>query len=103
MPNIYKAMKGLEYCTNFTNMVPHCKKCPYSDETGVCAHIDELHYDTAELLKAQKAVIDELLKVGYPHDFQHESPWVVDYMRLMTEVIKKAVRFRNANEVNHNE
>ena len=103
MPNIYKAMKGLECCTNFTNMVPHCKECPYADETGVCAHIDELHYDTAELLKAQKTVIDELLKVGYPRDYDDATIWTANYLNMITEVIRKAVRLRNASEVSGHE
>lgn len=48
-------------------------------------------------LKAQGKVIDELLKVGYPHNFQREEPWIVNYMYAITGVIKKAVNLNNGN------
>ena len=46
-------------------------------------------------LKAQGEVIDELLKVGYPHNFQREEPWIINYMYTITNVIKKAVNLSN--------
>ena len=46
-------------------------------------------------LKAQGEVIDDLLKVGYPHNFQREEPWIVNYMYAITDVIKKAVNLNN--------
>lgn len=48
-----------------------------------------------ETLKAQGEVIDDLLKVGYPHNFQREKPWIVNYMYAITDVIKKAVNLNN--------
>lgn len=48
-----------------------------------------------ETLKAQGEVIDDLLKVGYPHNFQREEPWIVNYMYAITDVIKKAVNLNN--------
>ena len=60
--------------------------------------IDELEsaaWDALSLLKAQGEVIDALLKVGYPHNFQREEPWIVNYMYAITDVIKKAVNLRN--------
>ena len=48
-----------------------------------------------ERLKAQSEVIDDLLKVGYPHNFQREEPWIVNYMYAITNVIKKAVNLSN--------
>ena len=51
--------------------------------------------DALELLKEQQTIIDELLKVGYPHNFQREEPWIVNYMLKITEVVKKAVHLRN--------
>ena len=43
------------------------------------------------LIKAQNEVIQALRKVGYPHNFQREEPWIVNYMYAITDVIKKAV------------
>ena len=51
--------------------------------------------EAVDLLKEQQAIIDELLKVGYPHNFQREKPWIVNYMLKITEVVKKAVHLRN--------
>lgn len=48
--------------------------------------------DALELLKEQGNLIDELLELGYPHNFQHEAPWVVDYLYSLTEIIKKAFK-----------
>lgn len=45
-----------------------------------------------ELLEKQNEVITELRKLGYPHGFEQEKPWIVDYMHLITEVVKKAVK-----------
>lgn len=44
------------------------------------------------LIKAQDEVIQALRKVGYPHNFQREKPWIVNYMYAITDVIKKAVK-----------
>ena len=51
--------------------------------------------DAITLLKAQDEVIQGLRKVGYPHDFYLEEPWVVSYMYAITDVIKKAVNLNN--------
>jgi len=55
------------------------------------------------LLKEQQTIIDELLKVGYPHNFQREEPWIVNYMLKITEVIKKAVHLRNGEKESEHE
>ena len=55
--------------------------------------------DALELLKAQNEVIEELLKVGYPHNFQREEPWIVNYMYAITNVIKKAVNLNNESAI----
>ena len=57
------------------------------DGIAICEAID--------LLNRQKEIIDALLKVGYPHNFQREEPWIVNYMYAITAVVKKAVRIRN--------
>ncbi len=54
--------------------------------------------DALTLLKAQSEVIDDLIKVGYPHNFQREEPWIVNYMYAITNVIKKAVNLNNGND-----
>ncbi len=55
----------------------------------------EVIEETISLLKKQQEIIDALLKVGYPHNFQREEPWIVNYMYAITAVVKKAVRLRN--------
>jgi hypothetical protein len=57
-------------------------------------HTDNLE-NILEVLKAQNEVIQDLRKVGYPHDFQREKPWIVNYMYAITDVIRKAVRLNN--------
>lgn len=89
-------IKGLACCVNGLNHEPRCEECPYADEQEVCDGLDQLHQGALDLLKEQDAVIDALLKVGYPHDFQNEEPWVVNYMWAITDVVRKAVRLRNA-------
>lgn len=57
---------------------------------------DKITYDACvgaiSLLKEQEKLINELLELGYPHNFQHEAPWVVDYLYSLTEIIKKAFK-----------
>ena len=51
--------------------------------------------DALERLEKQNEVIQELLKVGYPHNFQREKPWIVNYMYAITEVVKKVVQLES--------
>lgn len=57
------------------------------DGIAICEAID--------LINKQSEVIDALLKVGYPHNFQREEPWIVNYMYAITEVVRKAVNLKN--------
>lgn len=84
-----KVLKGLECCGNGNMCGGHC---PYDGpDDGIEGCTSQLARDALSLLKAQNEVIEDLRKVGYPHNFQREEPWIVDYMRLITGVIKKAV------------
>ena len=92
-----KVIKGLELCSREKGQTIGCLlDCPYDGE-------DECHKkmmrDAIALLKAQNEVIEELLKVGYPHNFQREEPWIVNYMYAITDVIKKAVNLNNESAV----
>lgn len=87
-----KVIKGLEGCSGFAD----CDSCPY-DNALDC--ICDLMTDALGLLKEQNAIIDALLKVGYPHNFQREEPWIVNYMLNITDVVRKAINLRNAEEV----
>lgn len=89
-----KVIKGIECCIH--SQYVHCPgDCPYLEG---CAD-GELFYpllcDALELLKEQNEIIDALLKVGYPHNFQREKPWIVNYMLNITDVVRKAVRLRS--------
>ena len=70
-----KVIKDLEFCVN-----GHFK-VELSLATKILA-----------LLKEQEELINELLDLGYPHNFQHEAPWVVDYLYSLTEIIRKAFK-----------
>lgn len=92
-----KVIKGLECCKSRST----CNdECPYyhvmeDPNFGMDDCTSMLASEALSLLKAQDEVITELLKVGYPHDFQNEPLWIVNYMRLITGVMKKAVNLRN--------
>ncbi len=89
-----KVVKGLK-CLISTGK--HCENCEY-DEHGLCG--SDLIVEDAlalirqqqERIKAQNEVIQALRKVGYPHNFQREPTWIVNYMYAITDVIKKAVK-----------
>lgn len=97
MNRIEKVIKGLECCSVSIITCEKCDACPYGEqeEGEIICHEDNLLKNSLSILKAQNEVIAELRKVGYPHDFQDEKPWIVDYMNLITEVIKKAMRLSN--------
>lgn len=91
MPDREKVIKALEFCTN-QRIVDTCYgECPYAvaDDEYKCL---EMKLDALALLKEQDELINELLNLGYPHNFQHEAPWVVDYLYSLTEIIKKAFK-----------
>ena len=68
-----------------------CENCQYDNASCFL----DVTADALSLLKAQGEVIDALLKVGYPHNFQREEPWIRNYMYAITDVIRKAVNLRN--------
>lgn len=91
--NPEKVMQGLESCSSKRYI---CEPCPYfpcvdhNRSAGM-----KLAADALSLIKAQDEVISELRKVGYPHGYEQEKPWIVDYMNRITEVIRKVVRLNN--------
>ena len=89
-----KVLDGLEACADRTGAL--CRTCPYDFRKGSC--ISDMAEDALELIKEQSAIIDALLKVGYPHNFQREAPWIVNYMLNITDVVRKAINLRNAEE-----
>ena len=86
-----KVMKGLECCGGISSVL----KCPYQGSEGCDNCRGNIYLDALSLLKAQGEVIDALLKVGYPHNFQREPRWIANYMYAITDVIKKAVNLKN--------
>ena len=88
-----KVIKGLECCAN-GNSGKCIKECPYDFVNNANCTAD-MARDALELLKDQDEIIDALLKVGYPHNFQREEPWIVNYMLNITDVVRKAVRLRS--------
>ena len=93
MNNLEKIIEGLELCSREPGQTIGCLlDCPYDDVDG-CKKA--LMREALTILQAQKEVIEDLLKVGYPHNFQREEPWIVNYMYAITGVIKKAVNLKN--------
>ena len=86
-----KILNGLRACADRTGAL--CRTCPYDFRKEGC--ISDMAEDALELLKEQDEIIDALLKVGYPHNFQRELPWIVNYMHSITDVVRKAVHLRN--------
>lgn len=46
------------------------------------------------------ALLNELLELGYPHNFQHTEPWVSGYLFDLSALIDKA--FKIKREVSNN-
>ena len=96
-----KVCKGLECCV-LRDPDDHrrCGECPYNPHAisnepcanGLKFNALSLIRKQQERIKAQDEVIRALRKVGYPHNFQREPTWVVNYMYAITDVIKKAVK-----------
>ena len=91
-----KVIEILELCTSDAP-IDRCldNHCPYFGGKDERCCFDYLMKDALELLKLQNEIIDDLIKVGYPHNFQREEPWIVNYMYAITDVIRKAVNLRN--------
>lgn len=91
-----KVLVGLKSCADRTGAL--CRTCPY-DFVHNENCMGDMARDALALLEEQSAIIDALLKVGYPHNFQREAPWIVNYMLNITDVVRKAINLRNAEEV----
>lgn len=98
MTRLEKVMKGTEVCLS-GGLPERCKKCPYHPEG--CDR--QRMKDTLEVLKAQGEVMDALLKVGYPHNFQREEPWIRNYMYAITDVVKKAIHLNKEDGQGEND
>lgn len=40
---------------------------------------------------ASYEIVKQLVALGYPHNFQHESPWVIDYCYKVGTIIEQAM------------
>lgn len=43
------------------------------------------------------ALLNELLEIGYPHNFQHESPHISSYLFDISAIIDKAFKIKGEN------
>ncbi len=90
--------KTLKAITPGEKVIPEIERCIAGGDCDLCDKYHchdcekELLREALALLKTQNEVIAELRQVGYPHDFQNEKPYIQDYMRLITKVIRKAVK-----------
>ena len=96
MPDRERVKYDIERC--ICHVPDACRDCSHYKHGEYLDCMEELLKDSLALLKAQDEIINELLKVGYPHGYEKEEPWIVDYMQLITEVVKKAVHLRNGTE-----
>ena len=55
--------------------------------------VDENREKLKKLISIKDAILlrEELEKLGYPHNFQHENSWVVDYCYEVSRLIKKYI------------
>jgi len=91
-----KTMEGL----NAT--LRHCHNLykKYSDDQQALAEMNQAAKDAIEIIqmleddvkffKEYKCVVDALLELGYPHNFQREESWIRNYMYNITGIIKTA-------------
>ena len=47
---------------------------------------------------ASYEIVKRLVKLGYPHNFQHEAPWVVDYCNKISKIISEAFEIKERQE-----
>lgn len=82
----------LRHCHNLYNK--------YSEDQQALAEMNQTAKDAIELirdledeisfLQEYRSVVDALIDVGYPHNFQREVPWIRDYCYKITGVVKMA-------------
>ncbi len=100
-----QVIRGLELCVSHDS--DKCCKCPYHPQCQEY-YYTALKEDALTLLKEQEAVepsfkqdekgilqeyrnvVDALIDVGYPHNFQREEPWIRDYCYKITGIVKMA-------------
>lgn len=42
-----------------------------------------------------KSIVKDLIELGYPHNFQLENSWVVDYCYNVSDIVKKAMELKS--------
>ena len=82
----------LRHCHNLYNK--------YSEDQQALAEMNQAAKDAIELihdledeirfLQEYRNVVDALIDVGYPHNFQREEPWIRDYCYKITGIVKMA-------------
>lgn len=57
-------------------------------------------YPKPTLQQSQEAwcLLNDLIKLGYPHDFQKELPHIRSYMWKVTDLVKDAIHIRDGRE-----
>lgn len=57
---------------------------------------------TIEEAIASYEIIKHLVKLGYPNNFQRESPWVVDYCNKLGTIISEAFEIKKYQDFKAN-
>lgn len=63
---------------------------PFEGEAVTGKHSFDFTDDDAAVILRALEVMNDLAKADYPHNFQRENRWVVDYCYKMTAIQKKA-------------
>lgn len=69
-----------------------------TDRYGNGMKLDNVNKPTVQQSIDSWVLLNELCELGYPHNFQHEEPWVVEYCYDVSRIIDKAMKIRNKKE-----
>ena len=64
---------------------------------GECLPVEEKEVTVEEAI-ASYHIVKQLIELGYPHNFQHENKWVVDYCYKISEIVKQAIEIKKYQE-----
>lgn len=81
---------------------PILKPCPFCYESITDRYKNALKKPKESPTLAQSvqawALLNELLELGYPHNFQHEAPHISNYLFDLSALIDKALKIKQGGE-----
>lgn len=61
----------------------------------------EYPYPTIDQALEAWALLNDLLEIGYPHNFQHEAPHIRSYMFKIAGIVDKAYKIKRGSKKDH--